>query len=79
MSFSKEDERSDIGIRPRILWYLEHRSRFPPPPATFSASLFSQMAGQTVLYGDPFDTTIVPLNLCDEVDSPDRTDPFSGG
>jgi hypothetical protein len=52
---------------------------FLPLPATFNASLFSQMAAHSVLYGDRIDTTIVSLNLCDEMDSADGTDPFSGG
>jgi hypothetical protein len=37
------------------------------------------MATDSVLYRDRFDTTIVSSDLSDEMDSPDRTDPFSGG
>jgi hypothetical protein len=49
----------------------------PSLRATFTVSLFSQMAAHSVLYGDRVDTTIVSSKLSDSVDSPDRTEPLS--
>jgi hypothetical protein len=49
---------------------------FLPLRATFNLAFFRQMAPRSVLYGGRCDTTIVSSSLSDEVDSPDRPEPF---